>query len=63
MQSGAQGLAFRLLQCHDWCSTRMPAVTFHVSSCYGLDIEDHHQGSNEWNSVDHLVTTGGLRLL
>ena len=62
MQSGAQGPALRFLQCHEWRSTRMPAITFHISSCYRLDIEDHHRGSKEWNSVDHLVTAEGLRL-
>ena len=38
------------------------AIAFHVSSCYGLDSEDHHRGNKEWNSVDPPVTAGGLRL-
>ena len=62
MQSGAQRLALRLLQCHDWRSTRMLVITFRVFSCYRLDFEDHHRGNKEWNSVDPLVTAGGLRL-
>ena len=67
--SGAQGPAFRLLQCHDWRSTRMPAITFPVSSCYRLDIEDHHQGAKNgiqwtiWSQLEDLDFANNLALL
>ena len=62
MQSGAQRPALRLLQCQDWCPSGMLTITFHVSSRYRLDYENHHQGKEERDSVDPLDTAGGLRL-
>ena len=58
--SGAQGPAFRL---------RMPAITFHLSSCYRLDIEDHHQGAKNgiqwtiWSQLEDLDFANNLALL
>ena len=61
-KAAAQGVRVRLLQCHNWRLTRMLTITFHVFSSYRLDFEQQHRGIKEWNSVDPLVTAGGLRL-